>query len=640
LKTKQIVFGTYRALQSAGGSAVTRETKFRFLVLSGVVVLLAAGAAIPARAQDADDLKRGVARISLMDGEVSVRRGDSGEWVAGVINAPLLTDDRVATGQNSRAELQFDAANILRIGGNAEIHLAQLEYGHYQLEIARGTITYRILRPSTAAVELNTPSVSVRPAKEGTFRITVNEAGESEITARLGDVEVFTPKGSQWVYNGQTMMARGSASDPEFQMIGAIPNDEWDRWNDSRDHALLQSTSDRYVPAGVYGAEDLDSAGVWTEIPPYGPCWHPTVVAAGWSPYSAGRWVWEPYYGWVWVSYDSWGWAPYHYGRWFFSAGVGWSWYPGVMGVRHYWSPAVVGFFGFGGGIGVGVGFGFGNVGWVPLAPYETLHPWWGAAYAGGFNRSINISSVNVASVYRNARVANGISAVRAEDFSAGRFGNIQRVNGAQIQRAGLVTGRMPINPGIASRRFSDRAVTNIPRSGANTQFFSRQGNGAARNGIGTQAGTRPAGNAQPQSGFRRFGEPAGAAAAQNTRSPQAAGSANGGAARQGGFERFGEPGSTQGAQRNDRPASAQGGTGSWRSFGTPGSSSPAVRQPYNPPQSRQPSGQSPSYSAPHSAPSYSAPQRSAPAPSPAPSSGGHSPGGGSRSSGGSKGHR
>src|ERR1017187_5990035 len=49
------------------------------------------------RAQDPDDLKRGVARISLMNGDVSVRRGDSGEWVAGVINAPLLTDDRVAT---------------------------------------------------------------------------------------------------------------------------------------------------------------------------------------------------------------------------------------------------------------------------------------------------------------------------------------------------------------------------------------------------------------------------------------------------------------------------------------------------------------------------------------------------------------
>src|ERR1035438_8154111 len=160
-----------------------RLGNFRFLALTGAMLSLA-GSFTPARAQDPDDLKRGVARISLMNGDVSVRRGDSGEWVAGVINAPLLTDDRISTGPNSRAEVQFDSANILRIGGNAEIHLAQLEAARYQVEIARGTVTFSILRQSSASVELNTPSVSVRPGKEGAFRITVNEAGESEVTAR------------------------------------------------------------------------------------------------------------------------------------------------------------------------------------------------------------------------------------------------------------------------------------------------------------------------------------------------------------------------------------------------------------------------------------------------------------------------
>jgi hypothetical protein len=99
-----------------------------------------------------------------------------------------LTDDYIATGQNSRAEVEFDSANILRIGGNAEIHLALLEDGRYQMEIARGTVTFRVLRPSNATIELNTPSVSVRPAREGAYRISVTESGETEITARQGDV--------------------------------------------------------------------------------------------------------------------------------------------------------------------------------------------------------------------------------------------------------------------------------------------------------------------------------------------------------------------------------------------------------------------------------------------------------------------
>src|SRR5882757_1296660 len=103
-----------------------RFTIYRFALCAGVLLSLA-GLPTPARAQDPDDAQRGVARISLMNGDVSVRRGDSGEWVAGVVNAPLLSDDRIATNPNSRTEIQFDAANIMRLGGNAELRLVQLE---------------------------------------------------------------------------------------------------------------------------------------------------------------------------------------------------------------------------------------------------------------------------------------------------------------------------------------------------------------------------------------------------------------------------------------------------------------------------------------------------------------------------------
>ena len=619
----------------------------RFLVMTGVAVCLA-GAAIPARAQDPDDLKRGVARISLINGDVSVRRGDSGEWVAGVINAPLLTDDRIATGGNSRSEVQFDSSNLLRIGGNSEVRLAQLESGIYHLEIAKGTVTYRILRASTANAELDTPSISVRPSREGSYRITVNEAGETEITARAGDVEVFTPRGSQWVYNGQTMMARGSASDPEFQMVSALSYDDWDRWNDTRDRGFLQSTSAQYVPQGVYGTEDLDNSGTWVNDPPYGNVWRPT-VAAGWSPYRYGRWVWEDWYGWVWVSYDSWGWAPYHYGRWFYDASFGWGWYPGAFGMRHYWSPALVGFFGFGRGVGFGVGFGYGNIGWVPLAPFEAFHPWWGRGLnvAGSFNRGINVTSVNVTNTYRNARVANGIAAVGAEDFRNGRFGGIQHVSGTQVGVAGSIHGQMPVGPSAGSRQFSDRPAASVSHASDNMHFFGQQTPAQAGRPAGQGTAGRPAASGQTQSGFHRFGEPGVTGGAQNARPAPASGGAQTPAARTEGISRFGQPGSSQPAAQ--RPATNQNQrTNGWNSFGTPGSSTPA-RQPYNPPsqstrpdqrqttQTQRPQPAAPSYSAPRqqqSSPSYSAP-RSAPASGggshPASSGGGNRGGGGGR---------
>jgi hypothetical protein len=660
-----------------------RTPKFRFLAITGAV-LLTAGAFTPARAQDPDDLKRGVARISLMNGDVSVRRGDSGDWVAGVINAPLMTGDRVASAASSRGEVQFDAANLLRFGANTELRLTQLEYGRTQMELARGIVTYRVLRPSDSNVEIDTPTVSVRPAKQGSYRISVNEAGETEVTARLGDVEIFTPTGSQWVRSGQTLMARGSASDPEFQIVTANPADEWDRWSDGRDRTLLQSNSPRYVGPGISGSEDLDTYGNWTNVPEYGNVWQPA-VASDWAPYQNGRWVWEDWYGWTWVSYDPWGWAPYHYGRWFHRDGFGWGWYPGVIGARHFWSPALVGFFGF--GHGIGVGFGFGNIGWVPLAPFEVFRPWWGRGFNGrdGFNRSINFTSVSVTNVFRNARVNNGVHGVGVAEFQNGRFNSIQRLNGNQIHEAGLVRGQVPISPNRANLNFSDRQAVAMPRSNQNGRFFTHQQpnpvarqpfngggvngggvngghvNGGGVNGAGVNNGGAMAARSQGAGGqatasqnrstpgeasgsWRRFGSPSGPnsnpqASAPRSNVPQSNGLR-------------GNNGPSSQIMRNDRPSQAQPGNqsaaprsnGGWQRFGEPARSNYQNSGPRNsapsggngqslrisPPVVRERSGSAPSSSAPRqSAPSNSAPRSN--------SGGGGRPssGGGGRPSGG-----
>ena len=96
--------------------------------------------------------------------------------------------------------------------------------------------------------------------------------------ARAGEVEVFTPRGSQWVTAGQMMVARGANADPEFQIVNAIPPDDWDRWNDSS----------RPEPGAVVRALNMlgrasmarriwINAGTWSDVPPYGNVWRPTM---------------------------------------------------------------------------------------------------------------------------------------------------------------------------------------------------------------------------------------------------------------------------------------------------------------------------------------------------------------------------
>jgi hypothetical protein len=597
----------------------------------------------PDSAPDAPDGQyetgRAVARISVINGDVSVRRGDSGDVISGVMNAPVMAGDAILTSSSSRGEVQLDSANMLRFSPNSEVRFAGMDIRNFQIQIASGTVILRVLRPSEAQVELDTPSVAVRALRQGAYRITVREDGTSEITVRSGEAEIASPRGTERLGPGRTMNARGPASDPEFQVTGAIPLDNWDRWNEDRDRYLESSHSYDHVSRDVPGAEDLDQNGRWTNDPTYGSVWAPN-VDANWAPYQNGRWVWEDYYGWTWVSYDPWGWAPYHYGRWF-HAGFGWAWYPGPVYGRHYWAPAYVGFFGFGGG-GLGAGFGFGNVGWVALAPFEVFHPWWGRGFYGGYrtgfygNHTTIVNNVNVVNSYRNARFAGGVTGVNAAQF--GRGGRFNSISGSQIQQAGMVRGVLPVSPDRTSLRLSDRSAQGGFRQSSSQNFagrspsasvarvpFEQQQRGMQqisrtnfsvpnRSGISAPVGNPSGGgfSSPATHGWGRFGEPihsSQSGTASPGVSPQGQAVQRGPAA-SGGWGRV--ENSRPSAPPNNNFAPGQ------RSFaGNSGEAvhiSPPMVQQRSAPNYQAPNYQRPSYQAPNQAPrNYSAPAYSAP---------------------------
>lgn len=433
----------------------------------------------PIYSQEDDDVAgKGVARLSLISGDVSVRRGDTGEWVAGAVNGPLVVGDYIQSGAGSRAEIQFDWANLIRLSSNTEVRLPQLDQANYQIQLAQGTVTLSAIRDSEAQININTPSVSIRPTRKGRYRIEVRDEGGdviTEVSVRSGEVEVYSPQGVQRLTSGRAMQIRGEFSNPEFQNVAQIPLDDWDRWNERRDQEMLRSQAYKYVPQDVYGADELDQHGTWVDSPQYGRVWAPQ-VAAGWAPYQNGRWAWIDYYGWNWISYDTWGWAPYHYGRWFWNANR-WCWWPGQMGVRTFWRPALVAWVGWGGG-GVGIGFGGGwnRIGWVPLAPYERFRPWYGPRWygrGGGYNQTTIINNINVTNIYRNSRVNNGVTVVQAQNFGKGQMDRV-RLGANDLSRAYSSQGRLPMVPDRDATRMSDRMVAASQRNGPDRQFYSR----------------------------------------------------------------------------------------------------------------------------------------------------------------------
>ncbi|GAC1572716.1 MAG: hypothetical protein NVS3B7_03530 [Candidatus Elarobacter sp.] len=448
-------------------SVARRPSAFLAALVAVALPFLAPPAA---RAHGSDRAGIGVARISLIRGEVAVRRGDSGTPVAAAINAPVLGADYVTTGEDSRAEVQFDGATMVRLASNVQLRFSHLDPGDRALQLAQGTIEVSVLRDGHGRTSIDTPSITLRASAAGRFRVSVNGEGATEVTARSGEARIVTPTGERTIGPGSTAIASGPAGDPVLESVREVARDDFDRFNSERDarrERAISASSDAYG-RDLAGSDDLDEYGRWVKDGPYGTVWVPYRTAYDWAPYRDGRWVWEDTYGWTWVGLEPWGWTPYHYGRWYHSRQYGWCWYPPRGAIAPIWQPALVAFIGLGGG---NVAFGFGTIAWVPLAPFEPYYPAWG----GNTTIVTNITTItNVTNVYDNGtagaannaeirrmyqNAAAGTTAQPGKRFLEGRFDHPLAVSPAQLAHAQLVKGSLPAVPTANNLRYSDKPV-------------------------------------------------------------------------------------------------------------------------------------------------------------------------------------
>ena len=515
----------------------------------------------------------GAARISVINGQVSTLRGDSADWVAAIVNAPVMQGDAVATAGHSRAEVQLDFANVLRLDQNAEVKIVDLSQNHIQVQVASGIVDYVILKGAETNVEIDTPNMAVTPMSEGVYRIQVDTDSQTQLTVRKGRAQVSTPQGSANVERGQVIYVRGT-DNPEYQIASAPPDDEWDRWNDDRDRRIEQAQSWQYANRYYTGAQDLDQYGQWENAPEYGYVWAPN-VGPGWVPYYDGSWAWEPYWGWTWVSYEPWGWAPYHYGRWLWW-GSRWCWWPGIgfWGARPMWAPAYVSFLGFGfGGLGFRFGLGLGSIGWLPLGPFERAFGWWGhrngyaavgiasIAHVNNFNLGSHAVgpahyTSNLEAALTNPNIRRAITTVPADQFGKGAVRGFARGVDAETLRQGqMLRGTLPVVPTRASLMPGNRLASPsaIPsRALDSTGFYSKSPAPARLESFNQRA-------AQIQQMVRQ--NPLGVSGANST---GRFGSAGGAAS--GGFGNTNRPG-----YANSKPtapsAPSQSGNSSWQRF-------------------------------------------------------------------------
>ena len=363
-------------------------TSLRATALSLALVISGTGLAQEADYAPEVDPPSRVARISYIQGQVSVQAADAGAPEQAALNLPLTISDRLTTDSGSRAEFSVGTA-ALRVDEYSDLTIANLDQDIAQIALNSGTIGIHVreLR-ANETFEIDTPNATVRFLRPGDYRVETDAQGATALIVRSGDAELDNGNGPIRVRDGQRV--RLAAGDQYADVQNLTMQDAFDEWCIERERGIAEAESTRYVSRDVVGYEDLDTYGNWYSEPGYGAVWAPTVVIAGWAPYRYGRWTWISPWGWTWVDRAQWGFAPFHYGRWAFLR-ERWCWVPGPRFHRPVWAPGLVAW---------QRGPGLGNphtrpVSWIPLGPRDVYVP--SKNVSPRYLRNVNIANTAIA---------------------------------------------------------------------------------------------------------------------------------------------------------------------------------------------------------------------------------------------------
>jgi hypothetical protein len=373
-----------------------------------------------------------VGHITHVEGQLLRYVPEEQDWVATVKDAPFGLNDTLYTTSNSRAEIILPNRNWIRINGRTQIQLIAARNDLTEVDAFSGTARF-YHQGTQGTIKTFTPFGYVLAPAGAVFDLLVEE-DSVEVSAIRGDLE-FVQTGSLNKYRvkagGLSLIAdsRQAVTGP-----GAIDS-RWKSWNAERDQSYARfqdrpTESAGYLPPNLeYQAPVLDENGRWERVYYQGDFyhfWRPVYVAAGWGPFTTGRWtVWydDP----CWIPAEPFGYLTHHYGNWILVRGV-WYWAPPVVRVQVHpfplfpvplaWYPGRVAWIHHGP-----------YIGWVPLAPHEPYYghrPWGPRVVVIDKNHQAN-SSINRYQYLGNAVVVPQNNFFSVNNYHPHKLGHITR---------------------------------------------------------------------------------------------------------------------------------------------------------------------------------------------------------------------
>jgi hypothetical protein len=139
--------------------------------------------------------------------------------------------------------VQLGPGNFVRLGEDTALRLLDLGNRYYRLVVLRGDVSYSALRGEDSDISIEAQQSTVRPLKEGVYRVAVRDTGQADVIVRKGEAEVSSGSRVDRIKKGERLTLRGEPQVAEVRIERAGREDAFDDWNERRDKLLA-----RYEP--------------------------------------------------------------------------------------------------------------------------------------------------------------------------------------------------------------------------------------------------------------------------------------------------------------------------------------------------------------------------------------------------------
>lgn len=340
--------GKHGQLDCCGGKS--HRSALKIVLLVGLCGLLVA-AVLQARAQDtAADATQApvhgrIARLSYVDGTVTVTDPDGASPDQAVANMPATEGTQIDTGSDGHAEVTLEDGSVARIAPNSSLQVSRLAGGapsgyDTALELRSGEGYFEPNPAAGAKFTVEALGLHISADEPAAFRVSWLAQPE-QVAVSVGWVKVTHASDYSVRVNANETLSVDDADVTRYLLSSGTDGGPNDAWNAERDELLAQA-GERATEADANPENaDLDLYGNFYDVPGVGQVWQPYGYAESWTPFDDGYWGWYPW-GYTWISAYPWGWLPYHCGYWNYFNGLGWGWVNSGCGIGAGWYPVDV----------------------------------------------------------------------------------------------------------------------------------------------------------------------------------------------------------------------------------------------------------------------------------------------------------